>query len=76
MAAFTRSALTALGTAAMAAALLPLRAHNPGLLTLAGQVLAGTLIYTFFVYIFDIAGLRVIILARLRPILARFQASS
>jgi O-antigen/teichoic acid export membrane protein len=69
-------ALTALGTAAMAAALLPLRAHNPGLLTLAGQVLAGTVIYTFFVYIFDIAGLRVIILARLRPILARFQASS
>ncbi len=69
-------ALTALGTAAMAAALLPLREHHPGFLTLAGQVLAGALIYTLFVCYFDIAGLREIIIARLRPILARLRASS
>ena len=60
----------------MAAALLPLREHHPGFLTLAGQVLAGALIYTLFVCYFDIAGLREIIIARLRPILARLRASS
>ncbi len=69
-------ALTALATAAMAAALLPLRQHNPGFLTLFGQVVAGLLIYSLFVYFFDIANMREIIIARLRPILARLQASS
>ena len=43
-------ALAALATAAMAAALLPLREHNPGLLTLVEQVTAGRVIYCFFVY--------------------------
>jgi O-antigen/teichoic acid export membrane protein len=69
-------ALTALATAAMAAALLPLREHHPGLLTLAEQVVAGGLIYGAFVYVFDIANMREIAIARLRPILARLQASS
>ncbi len=69
-------ALAALATAAMAAALLPLREHNPGLLTLVEQVTAGLVIYCFFVYVFDIANLREIAIARLRPILARLQASS
>ncbi len=69
-------ALAALATAAMAAALLPLRERHPGLLTLIEQVTAGTLIYCFFVYVFDIANLREVAVARLRPILARLQASS
>ena len=69
-------ALAVLATAAMAAALLPLRERNPGLLTLVEQVAAGSLIYCFFVYVFDIANLREIAIARLRPILARLQASS
>jgi hypothetical protein len=74
--AFRDLALTALATAAMAAALLPLREHHPGLLTLAEQVVAGGLIYGAFVYVFDIANMREIAIARLRPILARLQASS
>ncbi|MEI9914813.1 MAG: polysaccharide biosynthesis C-terminal domain-containing protein [Methylovirgula sp.] len=68
--------LATVATAAMAAALLPLREHNPGLLTLVEQVIAGALVYCFFVYVFDIANLREITIARLRPILARLQASS
>ena len=66
--------LAAFGTAAMAAALLPLRAAKPGITVLALQIAAGVVIYTFFVVTFDIAGLRVIALARLRPLAARFRA--
>jgi O-antigen/teichoic acid export membrane protein len=69
-------ALTALANAAMAAALLPLREHNPGFLTLAEQVTAGMLVYCTMVYLFDIANLREIAIARLKPIIARLQASS
>jgi O-antigen/teichoic acid export membrane protein len=68
-------ALTALGTAAMTAALLPLRGHDPGFVTLIEQVLAGTVIYGLFVACCDIANLRSILLARLRPIVARLAAS-
>ncbi len=68
--------LAVLATAAMAAALLPLREHNPGFLTLVEQVTAGLVIYCVFVYAFDIANMREIIIARLRPILARQQESS
>jgi len=66
--------LAALGTAAMAAALLPLRQHDPGLITLIEQVLAGTIIYGLFVALFDVANMREILIARLRPIVARFAA--
>jgi O-antigen/teichoic acid export membrane protein len=57
---------TVLATMAMAAALLPLRAYDPSLLTLIEQVLAGTVIYSFFVAVFDIAGLRKILFAKWR----------
>jgi O-antigen/teichoic acid export membrane protein len=66
--------LAMLGTAAMAAALLPLRKHEPGLLTLIEQVSAGVVIYGLFVACCDIANMREIMLARLRPIVARFAA--
>ena len=66
--------LAALGTAAMAAALLPLREHDPGLITLIEQALAGTVIYGLFVTFFDVANMREILIARLRPIVARFAA--
>ncbi len=62
-----------LATTAMAAALLPLRDHAPGLETLVIQVAAGTVIYSFFVAIFDIASLRTILLARLRAHMAGLQ---
>ncbi|MGO9133564.1 MAG: lipopolysaccharide biosynthesis protein [Methylovirgula sp.] len=60
-------------TAAMAAALLPLRDHDPGFKTLLEQVMAGTVIYSFFVAVFDIAGLRTILYGKLRAHLARWQ---
>jgi O-antigen/teichoic acid export membrane protein len=66
--------LAGLGTAAMAAALLPLRQHTPGLITLIEQVVAGTVIYGLFVALFDVANMREIMIARLRPIMARFAA--
>ena len=65
---------TAFATMAMAAALLPLREHNPGLQTLIEQVTAGTVIYCFFVASFDIAGLRTILSAKLRAHVAGLQA--
>jgi O-antigen/teichoic acid export membrane protein len=64
--------LAVLGTTAMAAALLPLREHDPGLITLIEQALAGAIIYGLFVVFFDVANLREILIARLRPIMARF----
>lgn len=62
-----------LATAAMAAALLPLREHEPGLQTLAMQVAAGTVIYSFLVAAFDIASLRTILLTRFREHMAGMQ---
>ncbi len=67
--------LTVLGTAAMAAALLPLRENDPGLATLAEQISAGIVIYGLIVMCCDIAHLRAMLIARLRPIVARFVAS-
>ncbi len=67
-------ALAALGTAAMAAVLLPLRHHDPGLLTLIEQVVAGIIVYGLFVVCCDVANIREILIARLRPIMARFAA--
>lgn len=66
-------ATTILATMAMAAALLPLRDHNPGLQTLVEQVVAGTVIYSLFVASFDIAGLRTFLYAKLRAHMAGLQ---
>lgn len=62
-----------LATAAMAAALLPLREHDPGFKTLVEQIMAGALIYSCFVASFDIAGLRTILYAKLRAHAAGLQ---
>jgi O-antigen/teichoic acid export membrane protein len=66
---------TVLGTIAMAAALLPLRAAEPGLLTLVEQIAAGVIIYAFCVFTLDTAGLRRVLIARLGPVAARFRTS-
>jgi hypothetical protein len=72
---FRDVAATVLGTAAMIAVLLPMREKNPGLAVLVGQVVTGAAIYTAVIAALDIAGLREIILARLRPMVARFHPS-
>ncbi len=64
---------TVLATMAMAAALLPLRERDPGFETLVEQIMAGTVIYSFFVASFDIAGLRTILYAKLRAHVAGLQ---
>ena len=64
---------TVLATMAMAAALLPLREDNPGFQTLIKQIMAGIVIYSFFVATFDIAGLRTILRAKLRAHVAGLQ---
>ena len=66
---------TVLGTAAMTGALLPLRAAEPGLMTLIEQIAAGVVIYAFCVFVFDTAGLRRILIARLGPVVARLRTS-
>ena len=55
------------GGAAMAAALAPMRAWPPGAATLAVQVATGVAIYGGIILAFDTAGLRAVLLARLRP---------
>jgi O-antigen/teichoic acid export membrane protein len=65
-------AATALGTAAMTAALLPLRAQPAGLATLLEQVAAGTIVYSAVVFALDVAKLRTILFGRLLPIVTRF----
>ena len=57
--------VTALGAGAMAAVLLPLRSMPPGVYTIAVQVTLGTLIYGAFVFAFDLAGLRAVMLDHL-----------
>ncbi len=57
--------VTALGAAAMAAVLLPLRSMTPGILTLAIQVMLGTITYGSFVFAFDLAGLRAVLVNHL-----------
>ena len=64
-------ALAVLATAAMAAALWPLRGREPGFVTLVLQVGLGVLVYGALVLNFDIAGLRTMLAERLRPLLAR-----
>jgi O-antigen/teichoic acid export membrane protein len=60
---------TAVGAAAMAAAIWPLRSLPPGLSTLLLQVFAGVSLYGALTLIFDTAGLRTLAWARLRPLL-------
>ena len=55
---------TVIATAAMFAALWPLRALQPGLLTLALQIGAGVAVYGTMTALFDIAGLRSNLLRR------------
>ncbi len=55
----------ACGTLAMVAAALPLRTMTPGLLTLLLQTSLGTIVYGGFVFAFDIAGLRSVLLDHL-----------
>jgi hypothetical protein len=61
----------ATATGVMAAALSPMRAMTPGFLALLLQVGAGAGIYGLLTLVFDIAGLRTIAIAWLRPLLAR-----
>jgi O-antigen/teichoic acid export membrane protein len=62
---------SALATGAMAAAVWPLRAFAPGLLTLLMQVAVGISVFAILTFIFDTAGLRTLALSRLRLILTR-----
>jgi O-antigen/teichoic acid export membrane protein len=64
-------AATILGTIGMAVALLPLREAEPGFATLIEQIAAGVIVYGFSVFAFDTAGLRRVLIARLRPVVAR-----
>ena len=57
--------VTALGTAAMVLALLPLRSMTPGLPALVLQAGLGVLVYGCFVFAFDLAGLRTTVLEHL-----------
>jgi O-antigen/teichoic acid export membrane protein len=58
-------------TGAMTAAIWPMRSFSPGFLTLLLEVAVGVLVFAVLTLIFDTAGLRGLVLARLRPILAR-----
>lgn len=64
---------TALGTASMAAVLLPFREQEPGIVTLMVQISAGVFVYAFFVVMLDIAGLRGLVLSYLRPMVQRLR---
>ena len=64
-----------LSTGAMVAVLVPLRMHQPGALVLAIQILAGASVYGALVMLFDIAGLRALVMGRLRPRVASFRPS-
>ena len=66
---------TILATAAMVAVLLPLRARAPGILTFGAQIIGGLAVYSSLVAIFDIAGLRTMIIGQIRPVVARFKPS-
>jgi O-antigen/teichoic acid export membrane protein len=66
-------ATTALGTAAMSLALLPLRSQEPGIMTLFVQISAGIFVYALFVVVLDIAGLRGLVLTYLRPMVQRLR---
>ncbi len=66
---------TALATLAMVGLLLPLRSHAPSLALLCIQITAGVTVYGALVALFDIASLRTLVAARLRPAAARLKLS-
>jgi O-antigen/teichoic acid export membrane protein len=68
-------AKTALGTAAMAAVLLPLRDWEPGFATLTLQIGAGALIYGLIVFAFNIAGLRELVFPYVGTLVQKLRAS-
>ena len=68
-------AATVLATAAMTAALLPLRGQPPGVLILVAQVGFGILVYGALVAALDIAGLRSLLVERLAPLGTRVRAT-
>lgn len=70
---FRDLASSSFANAVMMAVVLPLRLQKPSLLIFAAQILAGASVYMLLVAAFDIAGLRTIVLERLRPIVARFR---
>ncbi len=63
-------ALAAIAAGVMVAALAPLRRHDPGVVTLLTQAAAGVAIYGGFIALFDIAGLRGILLDFLKTLRA------
>ena len=65
---FRDLALPVLATGLMVAAVAPLRGMSPGFVTLVVQAGSGMLIYGALSLLFDIAGLRALILSRLRPL--------
>jgi O-antigen/teichoic acid export membrane protein len=62
---------TIVGAAAMILAVTPLRAAEPGVLTLLAEMSAGILVYGAFVAFFDIAGLRGVAFDTLRKVRAK-----
>ncbi len=60
-----------LANAAMSAALLPMREHDPGIVTLIAQIAAGVVVYAAIVMSADVAGLRAITVTHLRLAFAR-----
>jgi len=65
---FREMGAIALATAAMVAALWPMRAWAPGALTLAAQIVTGAGVFSAFALAFDIAGLRAPVLAKMRAL--------
>ncbi len=66
-------AVTIFANALMSAIILPMRAQEPGLATLAEQIAAGVAIYSVVVLGFDVAGLRSLTIAHLRLTFARMK---
>lgn len=67
---FRDLALPVLATVLMVAAVAPLRGMRPGFVTLVVQAGSGILVYGALSLLFDIAGLRALLLSRLRPVAA------
>jgi len=66
-------AVAVFANALMGAIVLPMRSQEPGLATLFEQIATGIIIYTIVVLGLDVAGLRGIVLARLRLTFARMK---